>query len=111
MSIPSSFMTWAASGCTLVARVPALCTTKRSGASARRKPSAICERAELCEQRKRTFFTAQSMTERRRRAPAPSHQNWLRSDDFEYVEERTRGRARAEDLRARVEDEHEDDED
>ena len=39
-----------------VARVPALCTAKRSPASVRKKPSAIWERAELCEHRKRTRF-------------------------------------------------------
>src|SRR6266508_4923270 len=54
MSIPASAIAWTASGCRPRASVPALCASKRSPASALRKPSAICERAELCVHRKST---------------------------------------------------------
>jgi len=56
MSILVSFIAAIASGWTRVALVPARCTTKRSPASARRKPSAIWERAELCEHMNSTRF-------------------------------------------------------
>ena len=54
MSIPSSPITAIASGRTPVASVPPLATSKRSPAQARSIPSAICERAELWMQTKRT---------------------------------------------------------
>src|SRR6266496_2213044 len=53
-SIPTSPMTRIASGWTRVASVPALAASNRSPPSARRKPSAIWLRAELCVQRKST---------------------------------------------------------
>src|SRR6516164_1261952 len=56
MSIPSSFITAIASDRTLPGRVPALCTSKRSPAACRSKPSAIWLRAELPVQRINTRF-------------------------------------------------------
>src|SRR5262247_304690 len=47
MSMPASFMTAIASGRTRLGFVPALSTVKRSPASCRNKPSAICDRAEF----------------------------------------------------------------
>src|SRR5438132_13356113 len=54
MSMPTSAMARTASGCTQVASVPALATSSRSPAKARKNPSAIWLRAELCVQRTRT---------------------------------------------------------
>src|SRR6266508_4204286 len=52
--MPTSAITRLASGWTRVISVPALATSKRSPASARRNPSAIWLRAELCVQRNKT---------------------------------------------------------
>src|SRR2546422_1279046 len=52
--MPTSSITRMASGCTRLASVPALWTSRRSSARARRKPSAIWLRAALCVQRTRT---------------------------------------------------------
>src|SRR4030095_7907386 len=54
MSMPRSAMARIASGFTDVFSVPALSASYRSAARARRKPSAIWLRAELCVQRNRT---------------------------------------------------------
>src|SRR4030095_1672104 len=54
MSMPRSAMARIASGFTYVFSVPALSASYRSAARARRKPSAIWLRAELCVQRNRT---------------------------------------------------------
>src|SRR5213593_4476999 len=59
--MPTSSITRMARGCTRLASVPALWTSRRSGARARSTPSAIWLRAELCVQRTRT----------RARAPPP----------------------------------------
>ena len=52
--MPTSAMALIASGRTEVASVPAEKTSKRSPPYSRRKPSAICERAELWVQTNRT---------------------------------------------------------
>src|SRR2546425_4111194 len=52
--MPASSITRMARGCTRLASVPALWTSIRSPASARKKPSAIWLRAELCVQRTST---------------------------------------------------------
>src|SRR5215203_3827229 len=55
MSTPVSSIALMARGLTWVASVPALCASKRSPARRRSRPSAICERAELCVHRNRTL--------------------------------------------------------
>src|SRR5918992_296033 len=55
MSTPISSIALIARGLTWVASVPALCTSKQSPARWRSRPSAICERAELCVHRNRTL--------------------------------------------------------
>src|SRR5215216_6577516 len=55
MSTPVSSIALMARGLTWVASVPALCVSKRAPARWRSRPSAICERAELCVHRNRTL--------------------------------------------------------
>src|ERR687897_711816 len=55
MSTPTSSIALMARGLTWVASVPALCASKQSPARWRSRPSAICERAELCVHRNRTL--------------------------------------------------------
>src|SRR5688500_565382 len=110
MSMPTSRIASIASGCTRVARVPALWISRRSPAIARRKPSAIWERAELCAQRKRTRFTPASMTRGAGGHPAPRGRSG-ENCGAECVDQRAGRRAAAEDGGACVEDENEDDED
>src|SRR5579863_5829213 len=53
--MPASLITATASGSSGVSSLPALITSKRSPAMARRNPSAICVRRELPVQRNSTF--------------------------------------------------------
>src|SRR5215203_1573672 len=55
MSTPVSSIALMARGLTWVASVPALCASKQCPARWRSRPSAICERAELCVHRNRTL--------------------------------------------------------